>query len=121
MSEKGLSPPPTKRTISGWLDMRPVKVIVELEVRPTSATSPMVCGKLEGPTGSPVLKQYSGEVAFSALLEKSPTLHGHSCAQDGACQARRVHKSCTKQDCQICDLVSLYAAVEVCDQAQDAG
>lgn len=48
-------------------------------------------------------------------------MHGHWGVQDGAGQARRVHNSCAKQNCQICNMVLLQAAVEVCDQAQDAG
>ena len=66
--------PPTKRTTSGWFAMRCVSVTVELLVSPTSATRPMVCGKLSAPTGLPVLKENSADVAFGALVAKSPTL-----------------------------------------------
>ena len=54
--------------------MRCVSVTVELLVSPTSATRPMVCGKLSPPTGLPVLKVNSADVAFGALVAKSPTL-----------------------------------------------
>ena len=66
--------PPTKRAISGSLAIRCCRVTVELLVRPTSATRPIVCGKLDSPICLPVLKEYSGDVAFAAFVAKSPTL-----------------------------------------------
>ena len=66
--------PPTKRAISGWLAIRCWRVMVELLVRPTSATRPIVCGKLDVPIALPVLKEYSADVALGAPVSKSPTL-----------------------------------------------
>lgn len=74
MEASKTSAPPTKRTISGLLALRCVSVTVEFDVSPTSATSPIVWGKLEAPIGLPVLKEYSGDVAFAAFVAKSPTL-----------------------------------------------
>ena len=60
--------------------MRCVSVTVELLVSPTSATRPMVCGKLSGPTALPVLNENLSDVAFGALLAKSPTLQHCPCS-----------------------------------------
>ena len=54
--------------------MRCVSVTVELLVNPTSATRPMVWGKLSAPTDLPVLNENSADVVFGALVAKSPTL-----------------------------------------------
>ena len=57
-------------------------MMVELLVRPTSATRPIVCGKLAAPIGLPVLKKYSADVALGAFVKKSPTLRNHSFLSD---------------------------------------
>ena len=76
--------------------MRCCKVMVELLVRPTSATRPIVCGKLAAPIGLPVLKKYSADVALGAFVKKSPTLRNHSILSD----ANLLGWQC-RQDCVV--------------------